>query len=140
MYKRILIPLDLTDRHAEALRHAGEVAAGPQREIVLLHVIETIPGLGPAEEKPFYDRLERVARKHLEKHAASLAARKVPCQIEVRLGNRAREIARFAKESGADLIVLTAPMLDPENPAQGWGSMSWRVTLLSPCPVLLAKG
>lgn len=138
MYKRILIPLDLTDRHTEALRHATGLAAGA--EVVLLHVVETIPGLGPDEEKPFYDRLERVARKHLEKHAATLASRKVPCQVEVRLGNRAREIVRFAKESAVDLIVLTAPILDPENPAQGWGSMSWRVMLLSPCPVLLAKG
>jgi hypothetical protein len=59
--------------------------------------------------------------------------------VEVRLGNRAREIVRFASDSGSDLIVLTAPNFDPENPAQGWGSMAWRVTLLSPCPVLLAK-
>lgn len=138
MYKRILIPLDLTERHTEALRHATNIAGAGQ--IVLLHVIETIPGLGSEEEKPFYDRLERVARKHLEKHAATLAAHKVPCQVEIRLGNRAREIVRYATDTAADLIVLTAPTIDPANPTQGWGSMSWRVSLLAPCPVLLAKG
>lgn len=139
MFKRILLPLDLTERHATALRYAGELAAQGGAEVVLLHVIETIPGLGEAEEKPFYDRLERVARKHLEQQVARLAERKVPARVEVRFGNRAAETVRFAGDSGVELIVLTAPTFDPKKPAGGFGSMSWRISLLAPCPVFLAK-
>jgi nucleotide-binding universal stress UspA family protein len=138
MFQRILLPLDLTDRHTEALEYAEELACAGG-EVILLHVVEMIPGLGRAEEKPFYSRLERVARKYLDPIAARFAEKKVRCRVEVRLGNRAREAIRFTTEVGADVIILTAPTFDPENPALVGGSLAWRISVLSPCPVLLAK-
>ena len=42
-------------------------------------------------------------------------------------------------ESDADLIILTAPQVDPVNPVAAWGSMSHKIGVLSPCPVLLVK-
>jgi nucleotide-binding universal stress UspA family protein len=138
MFKKILVPLDLTNKHGPALSLAAEFAQQSRGNVVLLHVIEVIPGLSRDEESDFYNRLERSARKHLEQLARTLADDKIPFQIEITYGNRAREIAHYAAETRADLIVLTAPRLEPDNPS-GWGSMSYKVGILAHCPVLLVK-
>jgi hypothetical protein len=91
------------------------------------------------EERTFYDRLERSARRHLEKWAGTLTRQNIPCQMNVLYGSRAAEIARYATENRSDLIVLTAPQPDPDNPVAGWASLSHKVGILAPCPVLLVK-
>lgn len=139
MFQRILLPLDLTDRHQRALDIAAEMATAGGGTIILLHVIETIPGLSLEEEKEFYARLERAARSHLDRWGKPLTKRNVAWQGEVRFGSRAAECVRSAQEVAADLILLIAPRLDPANPGAGWGSMSYKIGLLAPCPVLLVK-
>jgi hypothetical protein len=37
------------------------------------------------------------------------------------------------------MIVLTAPRLDPNNPGASWGSLSYKISMLASCPVLLVK-
>jgi nucleotide-binding universal stress UspA family protein len=137
MFKKILVPLDLTDKHGPALTIAAELAQ-QSGQVALLHVIEVIPGLSRDEESDFYKRLERMARRHLERQAGLFADRKVPCRNEILFGSRAPEIARYAAEIEADLIVLTAPQIEPANP-WSWGSMSYKVGILARCPVLLVK-
>lgn len=139
MFKKILLPVDLTDKHGPALKVAADLAGQSGGEIVLLHVIEVIAGVPMEEEKAFYGRLERSARKHLEGLNDSLAGSPVKRRGEILYGNRPREITRFAAESGADLIVLTAPRPDPTNLAASWGSFSWKIGLLAPCAVMLVK-
>jgi nucleotide-binding universal stress UspA family protein len=138
MFRKILVPVDMADRHVEALDIAAEMA-GPQGEVVLLHVIEVIAGLTMDEEKPFYTRLERAARAHLAKLGGELSARRIPSRAEIRFGNRVAEIAKYAADDVTDLIVLTAPHFAPSDPAASLGSMSYRVGLFAPCPVLLVK-
>ena len=58
MFKRILMPVDLSDQHDAALNMAAELSRAADGEIVLVHVIEVITGLTVEEERPFYDRLE----------------------------------------------------------------------------------
>jgi nucleotide-binding universal stress UspA family protein len=139
MFRHILIPLDLTDKHRQAVAIGAELASQSGGTVTLLHIIEKIPGLSDEEEKSFYSRLERTARSHLENYADSLKVRRVNVQLEVYCGPRAPEVARYAREKGVDLVVLTAPRLDPQHPAAGWGSLSYRVGILAPCPVLLVK-
>jgi nucleotide-binding universal stress UspA family protein len=138
MFRTILVPVDLTDRHEQALNTAAELAGGGG-EVVLLHVIETIVGVSLEEERDFYARLERHSRTHLKRLSGRLEARGVSYRAEVRLGHRVQDCLRFAEEAGVDLIVLTAPRFDPAAPAAGWGSLSHRIGLLAPCPVLLVK-
>jgi nucleotide-binding universal stress UspA family protein len=138
MYRNILVPLDLTDRHQPALRVAAELVAQSGGTVTLLHVIEVIAGMPIEEERTFYGRLERMARVHLERSAAQLGEKQVRWQAETIYGNRTAEILRRAAGSGADLIVLTAPTISPEHPT-GWGSLSFKISALSPCPVLLVK-
>jgi nucleotide-binding universal stress UspA family protein len=137
MFKTILLPIDLSDRHEQALRVASELARAGDGEVVLLHVVEIIPGL--PEEEEFYSRLERVARKHLSALNDRFAREKIPSRVEVIVGNRARAIVGQAEETGANLIVLTAPRIDPDKVSAGLGSLSYMVGIFAPCPVLLVK-
>ena len=107
--------------------------------MVLLHVIEVIAGVSMVEEKEFYARLEKAALKHLKRLGSRLNAQKVPWRAEILYGSRGPEIVRYADKARADLIVLTAPRLDPRKPGSSWGSLSYKVGFLSPCPVLLVK-
>jgi nucleotide-binding universal stress UspA family protein len=138
MFRKLLLPIDLSDRHQRALEIAREMA-GAAGEVVLLHVIEIIRGLPMDEEKVFYARLEKVARGHLELLASTPVHGQPTPRMEIRFGNRVAEIVRYASEAASDLIVLTAPPLAPTDPAAGWGSLSYKVSLCSPCPVLLVK-
>ncbi len=139
MFKKLLVPLDLTDKHQAVLDAAAELAQQNGGDVTLLHVIEVIAGLSVEEEKRFFNHLERSAQRHLQSYVKALTERQIPCQEKVLIGNRAREIVDFASEIGADLILLTAPGVDPEKPAAGWGSLSYKVGVLSRCPVLLVK-
>jgi hypothetical protein len=50
-----------------------------------------------------------------------------------------QEIVRYAQDNQADLILVTSPTFDPAHPSVGWGSMSFKISVLSPVPVLLIK-
>jgi len=139
MFKKILVPLDLTDKHRPALSKAADLARSSNATLTLLHVIEMIPGLAVEEEKDFFQRIESKARAHLQANREFLHRWGLNAQAEVRYGTRAWEIARYAAETACDLIVLTAPRFDPKQPTAGWGSLSYKVSVLASCPVLLVK-
>jgi nucleotide-binding universal stress UspA family protein len=139
MFKKILIPVDLTDRHQQALDIAARLAHESAGEVTLLHVVEIIPGIWPPEEREFYGRIERAARDHLATLGRYLEERQVPRREEVIFGDRAHEIVRYAMERSVDLIVLSSHRIDLQNPGAGWGTMSYKVGILSQCPVLLVK-
>jgi nucleotide-binding universal stress UspA family protein len=139
MFKTILLPLDLTDKHEPALKLAVEMAGRSSGEIVLVHVIETMAGLPYEEERPFYDRLRRAAEAHLARYGKQLEERSVRWRSQVLLGSRIREVLRCLVDVKADLVLLTSPRVEPENLAGGWGSLSYKISLVAPCPVLLVK-
>ena len=61
MYKRILVPIDLTEKSLGAVDVAYEFAQRFGSEVILLHVIETIEHVQFDELKGFYQRLEASA-------------------------------------------------------------------------------
>jgi nucleotide-binding universal stress UspA family protein len=139
MFRKIVLPVDLSEEHGPALKIAVELAGQSGGEVSLLHVVELIPGLSMDEEKGFYTRLEKLARAHLHRLSQQLSKAKIPWREEVVYGNRGVEIIRYARETATDLIVLSAPRLHPDNLPEGWGSVSYKVGLVAPCPVLLVK-
>lgn len=139
MFKNMLVPVDLSDRHHQALDIAARLAQESDGAVTLLHVIEIVPGVWRAEERDFYGRIEQVARDHLAALGRSLAERQVAHHEEVVYGDRAPEIVRYATEIGVDLIVLSSHRIDPQQPHAGWGTLSYKVGVLSQCPVLLVK-
>ena len=60
-------------------------------------------------------------------------------EIQVLFGRRVYEILTFAANHDVDLIILSSHKLDPENATEGWGTISFKVGVLSHCPVMLVK-
>jgi nucleotide-binding universal stress UspA family protein len=139
MFKQILVPVDLTDRHGRAVDIAAELAGPGEGRVTVLHVVELIAGLSPAEGKEFYGRLEKRARDHVASLGARLGAEKVTWKADVVFGNRTAEILRYAADSGSDLIVLTSHGIDPRQGSVRLGTLSHAIGLLSSVPVLLVK-
>jgi universal stress protein A len=113
MFQKILLPIDMTDRHGRAVESAARLAAQNNGEIILLHVIEVIPGPSVGEEPSFYGRLEKLATPHLEKFNRLLKSKRIPCRQEIVFGNRGSETVRCARENLVDLIIVTSPQIDP---------------------------
>jgi nucleotide-binding universal stress UspA family protein len=139
VFQKILLPLDLSDIHQTALRTAAELARQNNGKVILLHVVEVIPGLTGEEEKDFYSRLERAARAHLARLGSPLSRAKIPCRSEVITGHRAVDVVRFASANHVDLILLTSPPFQREHTMLVLGSMAWKISMLASCPVLLVK-
>lgn len=138
MFQHILIPTDLTERTTHALALAAEMVVRPGGRLTLLHVIETIQGVSFEELDTFFRALEKKAKMRMNDFAARLGQGFDVAQ-EVVYGKRAEEIVSFATERGIDLIVLSSHRVDPAHPGRDWGTISYKVSILSSCPVLLVK-
>jgi nucleotide-binding universal stress UspA family protein len=136
--RRILIPLDLSERSSRALDAAARVA-DPACIITLLHVIAEIEGVPADELADFYAGLRAHAEPILQRRAEQLAALGLQSRIEITVGRRGAEILREAEEQGSDLIVLSTHRVDPGRPGGGLGTLSHQVALLAPCDVLLVR-
>jgi nucleotide-binding universal stress UspA family protein len=139
MFRQILVPVDLTDRHSAAVEIVGRLAKESDAEVVILHVIELVQGLPREEDPPFYRRLEVKAKENVSRLVEALREKKVKVRSEIVFGNRVAEITSFARQNGTDLIVLASHRIDPARPGAGWGSLSHQVGVLATCPVLLVK-
>ncbi len=138
MFKNVLVPVDLTEKNQRSIDLAQRLALEDGAEVVLLHVIEEL--LLPLEEiEDFYEELQTKAAQAMEKMAAPLHDAGVPVREVVIYGPRAERVVEFAVEDGTDLIVLNSHRVDPENPGLGWATLSYKVAILSQCPVLLVK-
>ncbi len=138
MFRRILLPVDLTDKNEAALSAAREMVAD-DGSILLLHVIETIADAPFEDMQDFYQRLEEKARTGMSAMAEALAERRVAVEQHLIYGRRTSEIVSFAAQNGADLILVSSRHLDPDHPAAAWASISHQVAVLARCPVLLLK-
>ena len=90
-------------------------------------------------DRPLAYRIEQAARDHLAKLGRYFEELLVRRREEVIFGDRAHEIVRYATETGVELIVLSSHRIDLGNPSAGWGTVSYKVGILSQCPVLLVK-
>lgn len=137
MFKKILMPVDLADKHQHAVETALWMARHDDAEVVLLHVIETIEGM--ADDDELYDKLEATSREYLKTFSEQFSKAGVRSRWEIAFGTGSAEILRFATENEVDLIVLTSPKFDPQSPRTAAGSLSWKLGVVSSCPVLLLK-
>lgn len=142
MFQHILVPTDASDRSRNALEIAAHMlgyrSAGEEGRITLLHVIQTVVGDEGLEFQKFYEELKAQARKNMESLRANVSG-EIPVHQEIVLGHRVREILRFISENAVDLTILSSHKVDPDNPVEGWGTISHKVGILAPCPVMLVK-
>jgi universal stress protein A len=139
MFKHILVPTDLTERSLHALDIAIKLASSESSRVTLLHVIEIIQDTESDEFKDFYERLGRRAGKKMEQMVGKYPRGASGIAMEITYGRRVPEIINFATDQSIDLIILSSHKVDVDDMLQGWGTISYKVGILSHCPVMLVK-
>ena len=139
MFKNILVPTDLSPKSVKALEIAIRMAEKNDCRITLLHVVETIEDEEDGEFRSFYEKLAYRAQNKMEKMARQFNTEDITLHYEITYGKRVGEIVRFASDNNIDLIILSSHKLDKIDAADGWATISYRVGILSPCPVMMVK-
>jgi nucleotide-binding universal stress UspA family protein len=140
-FTKILCPIDFSEPSHIGLETAIELAGRFPAELILLHVVPTVPVVTlPEVSNEFnienYEKeLSRTAGERMDK----LIRDHIPDQLRSRsmvvVGEPAYEIPRVAEEEGADLIVIAT------HGESGWrrflfGSVADKVVRTAKCPVL----
>lgn len=139
MFKHILIPLDFTEKNDPAIAIVRQMARSSAARITLLHVIEAFEGVADEEMQEFYQTLEGRARRSLTRLQLDLSHEEIEAETAIAFGKRTEEIVRSAEEMAIDLIVMSSRKLDLAAPMQPWPTISHKVAVFSPCPVLLVR-
>ena len=136
--KPIIVPVDLSEESDRALDYAMELAHAPE-QVIVLHVGASF---GAAIDPPYIypiieSRIEMPYEKTVRDHYSSDRYRGI--HIAIRYGDPGHEIANFAKETKAGLIVM------PSHGRTGLshlviGSVAERVVRYAHCPVLVLRG
>lgn len=129
----IVVGNDLTAASAYAFEHATRIARRIDGcDIHVVHVIEGVPNEERATE--LGGRVSDDLKQQINTEGWS---EPICVGIHVRWGRPARELAQFAKDAGADMIVVGAPE-GPHQKQLGVGSVAERLLLAAPCPVVVA--
>ena len=140
MFTHILVPLDLTARNLRAVEVARQIAGPRGARVTLLHVIQRLEGIPVRELRDFYARLQKRAQTRLRFAAQRLARDRIEASQMVFIGSPVRDIVRHAAANRVDLIVMSSHAVrQPASSRDGFGTTSYRVALLCPCPILLVK-
>jgi len=135
--KKVVVPIDFSDESVKAVDTALEIVDSPTH----LRVIHVGAVLTATEPGMMWDTVNDETRKeHLEEAFAKRFQGDKYAGIEftVRFGDAGHEIAEFAEEEGADLLVM------PSHGRTGLkrlliGSVAERVVRLAHCPVLVLR-
>lgn len=138
-FQHILVPVDFTEKNLPALDIAFELAVANRSRVTVLHVIETLEGDTDDELRQFYRQLERRADSELERISQRFAAANVAVDRKIRYGRRLNEIVADCTERQPDLVIMSSHKPDLHKPLQTWATLSYQVSVLCPCPVLLVK-
>ncbi len=142
--KKILCPTDFSEPSYTALKAADELAAHFSAELLLLHVVPTVPGQPPYPDPPaassideplHQQKLALEAEQLLEELIAKRVCKQVAAATLVVTGEAAEEILKAAKKEKVDLIVIAT------HGRTGWrrlvfGSVTEPVVRDAPCPTL----
>jgi nucleotide-binding universal stress UspA family protein len=135
--KNIVVPIDFSDDSFAALETAREMTDDPAH----LHVVHVLPVLIPADPGVIWETIDDPGRAE---HAAEALRKELAerglegASSEIRFGDPGHEIAAYAEEIQAGLIVLSS------HGRSAWarmlmGSVADRVLHLAHCPVLVLK-
>jgi nucleotide-binding universal stress UspA family protein len=105
--QNILVPLDFSEASVNAIREAVELA-GDASKVHLLHVLPPLESISPGvvwgdvTDKNREHAVRRHAQTFLDDHGFS------GMSFDVRIGQPAHEICRYADSSRSDLIVISS--------------------------------
>ncbi len=135
--QKVIVPIDFSDTSMDAIPVAVELASSTA-DVHVLHVLVPLEGLSPGVvwgEVTDQSR-ETAVRDSFAKQAAKLNLPET--RFDVRFGDPGTEITNYAKQVGADLIVI---------PSHGYGglqrfvlgSVAERVIRHAECEVLVLR-
>jgi nucleotide-binding universal stress UspA family protein len=140
-FKRILCPTDFSEPAFTALKRAEELARHFSAELLVMHVIPSLPGphtyadppLATSFDVPMFQQELAIKAEQMLKDL--VAHHKVGTRDLVTTGDPAPEILRIAAKEHVDLIVIAS------HGQTGWrhlvfGSVAEKVVRHAPCPVL----
>ena len=146
---KILVPHDGDQMSDKAVMYAAEFAKSMNAEIALLHVIEEIKipsTLLLGSDRILIERARRSIAKELEQSwnkfsrekVQLLSSEKLNVSSDIRTGDPAEQILKYAEETGADLIVMGSRRLEGISKiVVALGSVARKVSERALCPVLL---
>ena len=126
---RILYCTDFSNNSERARGYAISLAAEYGAELSLLHVAERVSDLSRAEA------IIAERTRELDKLVYETERKNLNVRLVVRFGKPYEEIVRHATEAQASLIIMTTRGGETVDRAV-FGSTTYRVIQLGPCPVL----
>ena len=138
VFDHILVPVDFTDKSAKALEAAIKMADLYRARLTLLHVIETLE-YEDSELQAFYTSLESAAWSKLKPMTEQCVNAGIQVNQDVIFGRRAVSIVDYASDAKADLLILGSHKIVSDNPPKNLLTLSYQVSLMCQCPVLLVK-
>jgi nucleotide-binding universal stress UspA family protein len=124
---RILFCTDFSENSRQALSHALSLTAEYNAELTLLHVLKDIPGSSIIDEAIAMEQLNNLIPP--EKLKAGTI------RSMVRKGSAYEQIIQFSLETRPDIVIMAVRGRGALNAAV-FGSTTYRVIQLGPCPVL----
>jgi nucleotide-binding universal stress UspA family protein len=135
--EKVVVPVDFSDASLAAVDVGLQFAASPDG----VHVIYVLPIITDYEAAIIWESVADGARQQQGERALR---EKLPgskyekIQMKVRVGDAGHEVADYAREIGAQLIVV------PSHGRRGLshlliGSVAERIVRLADCPVLVLK-
>ena len=126
---RILLCTDFSENSERALEYAVSATEEYAAELTLMHVVEDVP-------RP--DRVDNVIRtstEQLDKLIPAEKRKKLKVRTVVRTGKPYQRIVEYAEEAQIDLVAMGVRGAGALDRAV-FGSTTYRVIQLGPCPVL----
>ncbi len=145
LFNRILVPLDGSDVGEVVLPHVRQLTEKLESEVVLLQVVapgqhvHTVGGLDYvrfAEQQ--IESMKAEAKEYLDKVSKRLAGTKGIMRSEVRVGDTAHEIIKFADEANIRLVTISS---HGRSGIRQWisGSITHKILHAGNTPLLLVK-
>ncbi|MGB5156965.1 universal stress protein [Desulfobacterium sp. N47] len=138
-FKNILVPTDLTEKSRKVLELAISMIQKNVGEITLIHVIEKIEDIDDEDLDNFYKKLSMRAQKELDKVILDNKSYGIRINTEIIIGKRVPEILRIVHERSVDLIILKSHKIDEVCAGEGWATISYKIAIMAPCPVMIVK-
>ncbi len=115
MFKKIMVPSDLSIRSLEALKYAVNIARRYDGELTLLHIVEEFMSkeemvmlrVSPTNFMDAQKQVAIAAKEIMEKNIEQIGASDVKHNIILRQGKPYKEIIKTAQELEMDLLVIT---------------------------------
>jgi len=127
---RILCCADFSENSKRALDYAISATAEYDAELTLLHVLEDVPSLAKAEAAI------AAATRQLDALIPPDVRNTLKIKTAVRAGKPYRQIIQLAQEAQMDMVAMGVRGRSALDAV--FGSTTYRVMQLGPCPVLVA--